>query len=98
MTINILVTIMAGVLAAIGIGGMLTGAASRREPFRQRSFRVGCVAMGLGGLVLLLAGLAGYGDSGQIFGGLMLLIFGTAVSLPARAGAAAAGQAPTHSA
>ena len=95
MTMQLSITIIAGMLALIGLVGILAGAAGQRSLLRARIFRTGSVAMGSAGLVLLLGGLLGAADTGQIFGGLMLLIFGTAVSLPATKGAATPESAPT---
>ena len=86
MTMTLSISIIAGVLAAIGLAGIMVGASGQRTPWRARTFRTGSIAMGSAGLVLLLGGLLGVADTGQIFGGLMLLIFGTAVSLPATKG------------
>ncbi len=82
MTIGDFVTILAGVLALIGLIGIFGGAWAKRLPQRHRIFRAGSVAMGSAGLVLLVAGLLGHAETGQMLGGLMLLIFGTAISLP----------------
>jgi hypothetical protein len=61
----------------------------RQPALRRRSFRVGSVAMTIAGVVLMVASLAGLAATDQIFGGLMMVLFGTGVSLPAFKGAAA---------
>ena len=83
MTVQFSITLLAGILSLTGLIGIVAGAAGQRTTLRKRAFRVGSVAMGMAGLVLLLGGLFGVADTGQMFGGVMLLIFGTAVGLPA---------------
>ena len=95
MTMTSSISILAGVLAAIGLAGIMVGASGQRTSLRARTFRAGSIAMGSAGLVLLFGGLLGVADTGQIFGGLMLLIFGTAVSLPATKSTVASESAPT---
>ena len=82
MTVDVVITIAAGILAAVGLGGILVGAAYAGAPKRFAIFRAGSGSMAAAGIVLLLAGITGHADFGQMSGGLMLLIFGTAVSLP----------------
>jgi len=82
MTLEWYVTFCAGVLATVGLVGIFAGAWLRSAPVGARSFAIGRVAMGLAGLLMLLAWLVGAAEIDQLFGGLMLLIFGTAVSLP----------------
>ncbi len=85
MTSATIVTLVAGLLAALGFSGILFGAAVRTSPHRQRIFRFGSIAMAVGGLVLMLGAMIGVSDGSNLFGGLMMLIFGTAVSLPGAA-------------
>ena len=83
MTLAHFITVLAGVLALLGLVGIFGGAWATRAPQRHRMFRAGSMAMGTAGLVLLVGGLIGAADTGQLLGGVMLLIFGTAISLPA---------------
>ena len=97
MTIDALITLAAGILAMVGLFGILLAAAAPRLPARQRVFRTGSVAMGLAGVVLLLGGLMGHADMGQMVGGFMLIVFGTAIGLPKTVpDDTPAGTAPTH--
>ena len=82
MTIAHFMTGLAGVLALLGLVGIFGGAWARRSPHRHASFRAGSVAMGSAGLVLLSGSLVGAVDTGQLFGGVMLILFATAISLP----------------
>lgn len=78
----LLVTIAIGLLAAIGLAGMLVGAAMGTAPWRHGSFRLGRVAMTGAGVLSLVAGLAGLAPVEQVLGGLMMVLFGTGASLP----------------
>lgn len=88
-------TVAAGLLAAIGLGAVLIGASLRRganggSDRGRGMFRVGTVALTLAGLVLLLGSMIGIDTPSGMFAGLMLVLFGTTVSLPpARTGATA---------
>jgi hypothetical protein len=90
----LLVTITVGLLAALGLAGILVGAALRQPGPRRRSFRVGSVAMTIAGVLLMLASLVGLAGTDQLFGGLMMALFGTGASLPAVKDAAAAAAQP----
>jgi hypothetical protein len=82
MDLAFLVSLAAGMLAAIGLVGIIGGASSRRTAAGRRWFRIGSIAMTIAGLAAMVAGLGGIGGVDQLFGGLMMTIFGTAVSLP----------------
>ncbi len=91
MNVAFYVTLVSGLLALIGLVGIISGASMRgrmakggvgRAASGQRVFRTGAAAMTMAGLVGILAGVFGIVGTDQIFGGLMMLIFGTAVSLP----------------
>jgi len=82
MTFGSLITITVGLLAAIGLVGIFGGAVRARQSGGKRSFRIGSIAMTLAGLVLMLASITGVVEGDKIFGGLMMLIFGTSVALP----------------
>ncbi len=102
MNIAFYVSLVIGVLALIGLVGIIGGASMRGKSVKgaasgQRIFRVGAVAMTIAGLVGILAGLFGVVGTDQVFGGLMMLIFGTAVSLP-KQGAMTSRAAPTPTA
>jgi hypothetical protein len=79
---TLLVTITIGLFAAIGLAGMLLGAAFVTVPWRHRSFRLGNVAMTGAGALSMVAGLAGLAPVEQVLGGLMMVLFGTGASLP----------------
>ena len=96
MDVAFYVTLVTGVLALIGLVGIIGGAASNGTAGGVRLFRVGAAAMTLAGLAGIIAGLFGIVEASQLFGGLMMLIFGTSVSLPKRGGAiGSAGASPT---
>lgn len=84
MTLAMIMTVTAGVFAAVGLGGVLIGASHAHSAGGKRSFLIGSMALALAGLVMLVSGMTGLGGSSELFGGLMLLIFGTAITLPAR--------------
>ena len=82
MSMMFAISLTTGFLALIGLCGILMGATLTSLQARHRIFRIGTVAMTAAGLIMLLGGLIGFADAGMIFGGLMLVIFGTATSLP----------------
>lgn len=84
MTLSMIITVAAGLFSAIGLGGVLIGASFANRAGGRRSFLIGSAALTLAGLVMLLAGLTGIGGTSELFGGFMLLIFGTTVTLPIR--------------
>ena len=85
MSLSYLITLLGGLLAAVGLLGVLGGAAMPAGAGRLRVFRVGAVALTLAGLVELAGSLAGVGGSDSLVIGMMLRVFGTGVSAgPAR--------------
>ncbi len=70
-----------GVLASIGIGGIIMAVVFRDAGRRQLSFRVGAIGLTLGGLVLMLGAVAGGLESKAVFGGLLMVLFGTGSNL-----------------
>lgn len=81
-----LVSLLTGTLALVGIVGIIGGASLRERRAGPRLFRIGSIAMGGAGLVSIIASLIGVVGADQLFGGIMMLIFGTAVSLPKATG------------
>jgi hypothetical protein len=77
-----------GVFGLLGMGGMFLGAVLDQGAIRRRAFRAGSVAMGLGGLTLMLGGLSGVVGSDEFFGGLMMLLFGSGSDLTNAVGGA----------
>jgi hypothetical protein len=74
-------TLVAGLLSMIGLGGIFTGVVLRAERLRSRAFRIGTVALTFSGLVLMLGSLIGWLGTNEMFGGLLLLMFGTGARL-----------------
>ncbi len=83
MTISMIsfITVAAGVLATIGLGGILLAAAAKDPDRRDRRFKVGLSALCLGGLVLLVGSVAGWSGADAMFGGLMMVLFGADAKL-----------------
>lgn len=76
------VTVVSGILATVGLGGIMSAAALKGPLARQLSLRIGSVAMTAAGLLQIVASLSGYGAPDAAFGGFMMMLFGTGVSLP----------------
>jgi hypothetical protein len=85
------VTVFVGLLATVGIGGIIGGAAATAPSVRRRSFTVGSVAMTVAGVALMLSSIAGLKDTNALLGGFMMMIFGTGVSLPTLKGRSSGG-------
>ena len=81
MSMTWFATMAAGLLAMIGLGGVFAGILLKAEPRRRQVFRIGTVGLTLSGLVLLLGSLIGWLGSNEMFGGLLLVVFGTGASL-----------------
>ncbi len=84
MTVSMIsfITVAAGILATIGLGGILLAAAASKDPdLSGRCFKVGLHALCLGGLVLLVGSVAGWAGANAMFGGLMMVLFGTDAKL-----------------
>jgi hypothetical protein len=78
------ITVAAGILATIGLGGILLAAAAKDPERSGRCFKVGMNALCLGGLVLLVGSVAGWSGADAMFGGLLMVLFGAdAKFLPA---------------
>jgi hypothetical protein len=78
-------TLAAGVLAAIGAVGVVIAAVSKDGSPRRLSFKVGAYGLALGGVVLMLGGLAGWFRPTDAFGGLLMVVFATGSNvLPAQ--------------
>jgi hypothetical protein len=75
------ITVAAGILATIGLGGILLAAASTDPDRGDRRFKVGLHALCLGGLVLLVGSVAGWAGAKAMFGGLMMVLFGADTKL-----------------
>lgn len=93
MTVAMIMTVMAGLLSAIGLGGVLIGAARPGREGSKRIFLIGSMSLTLAGLVMLVSGMIGVGGTSELFGGLMLIIFGTSITLPAHRAAGKRGGA-----
>ncbi|WP_374139714.1 hypothetical protein [Sphingomonas sp. 32-62-10] len=89
-----IVSLITAALALVGIIGIIGGASFRNRRAGPRMFRTGSIAMAGAGLVAIIASLIGIVATDQLFGGIMMLIFGTAVSLPKVIGTSTGG-APT---
>jgi hypothetical protein len=81
MSMSWFVTITAGLLVLIGVVGMVAAVASKAAARRSRLFRAGSFALTAAGLVLMGASLTGWAGSNELFGGLMLTLFGSGASL-----------------
>lgn len=81
MSMTWFATLAAGVLACVGLGGILTAVALKDPCRRKRSFRLGTYGLTLGGLVLMLGSIAGWLGSSEMFGGLLMVVFGTGSAL-----------------
>ncbi len=81
MSMTWFATLSAGLLALVGLGAVFTAFVLRTEPRRSTVFRIGTVGLTLAGLVLMLGSVIGWLGSNEMFGGLMLLVFGTGSSL-----------------
>ena len=87
MSLSYVITLLAGLLAAVGLFGVLGGAAMPAGAGRLRVFRVGAVALTLAGLVECAGSIAGAAGTDALVIGILLLVFGTGVSIgPARPG------------
>jgi len=80
--VNGFITVSAATLAAIGLAGLLLSAGMTNGDRRRQALRVGTRAMGLSGLTLMLGGLVGWADTNALFGGLIMVVFASGVSLP----------------
>lgn len=75
---ELILTILAGVFVSLGFGGVIWGVTGRTEVRRKQGLWVLRIGMVLGGIFLSLKGF--FGDIGAIIYGMMLLVFGTAVT------------------
>jgi hypothetical protein len=75
----ILVAVVA--LALVGIAGIFIGAASRQPRLRHRAVTIGGGAFASAGLMFMLAGLMGVRELDETWCGLLMLVFGTGVSV-----------------
>ncbi|WP_298324229.1 hypothetical protein [Asticcacaulis sp.] len=71
-------TILAGLFVLVGLGGMIWGATERTQARRKQGLWVLRTGMVLGGICLSLKAFSG--DTSNIIYGMMLLVFGTAVT------------------
>ncbi len=75
------ITVAAGILATVGLGGILLGAAAKDPDRSGRCAKVGLHALCLGGLVLLVGSVAGWSGADAMFCGLMMVLFGADAKL-----------------
>lgn len=87
------VALISALLAAVGLMGIIGGASFAGRPVGPRVFRIGSMAMTAAGIIVLVSSLADLLSADQLFGGVMMIIFGTAVSLPKRVDEARTGTA-----
>lgn len=78
MMINPL-TLLAGLAAFVGLFGMIYGVTGTTDARRNLGLRLLQGGMTLGGLLLITNSFT-FGPQDDLFGGLMLLVFGTAVT------------------
>ncbi len=74
-------TTAAGVFASLGACGLFASAFFKEARRRRVIFRAATLGFTIGGLVLMLAGVAGVLGSKELFGGLLLVVFGTGSSV-----------------
>jgi hypothetical protein len=79
---NGFVTLAAGVLASVGMGGLVMAAASKDAGRRTRSLRVGAGGLTVAGLVVMVGGVAGWIAPSEVYGGILMVLFGTGLRLP----------------
>ncbi len=71
-------------MVLVAFVAVITGAAAKSEKGRAR-LRLGAMALGVAGLLMIVAGFLNGGDLSLISGGFLLIVFGTGVEV-AKAG------------
>lgn len=72
-------TIAAGVAALVGIGAIVLATTARSERGNQIALRCAQAGLSLAGVLMFLSYFAA-GEAMSLFGGLMLLVFGTGMT------------------
>jgi len=76
---ELVATILAGALALAGLGAIVWAALAKSEPMNRRALWTAKITLTLSGLVLFVSAFTG-GEMMNVFGGLMLVIFGTGLT------------------
>ena len=76
MSMTAIVTLAAGILGTIGLGGILCAGSTSDEARREWLFRLGAGGLTIGGLVLMVGSLLDWQGSDAMFLGLMMVVFG----------------------
>jgi hypothetical protein len=97
MSLSWSATLAAGIFASIGACGLFAFAFFKDDGRRRSAFRLATLGFTIGGLVMMLAAVAGVLGAQELFGGLLLVLFGTGSSvLSAKALSPAPPEEPTH--
>jgi len=86
--IEFVMTLLAGALALAGLAAIVWAALAKSDDVNQRAVRTAQITLTLSGLVLFVSAFTS-GEMMNIFGGLMLVIFGTGMSAVRRRSAPA---------
>jgi len=84
MSMTWFVTALAGLFGSIGIVFMVLGGVVSPSERRARLWKIGGVGMATGGLVLALGSLVGWVGNTELFGGLLMILFGSGVDATLR--------------
>ena len=84
MSMTFFVTALAGLFGSIGIVFMFLGGVVSASERRAALWKIGGVGMATGGLVLALSSLVGWAGNDELFGGLLMILFGSGIDATLR--------------
>jgi hypothetical protein len=81
MSMSWFMAVAAGLSATIGAGGLFMASLFRDDRRRRLTFKVGTYGLTMGGLLLMLGSVAGVFGPQELWGGLLMAVFGTGSSI-----------------